>query len=247
MTLMLMSSFSPFDDHPNNGSRQHPNIGSSNSNSGSNVMNRQHQEQLQQQQQQRLPQEQGYHNNKSSSTSFSALVSQNLDDTYRTTATDKDGSSYHKETTYATTGVTRKISSATRSTTTAASAASSGLGYGYHCAKPKSLFPWKLRQLINDAMVEGNDHIVSWIPDGTGFKVYEPDLFASNILKRYFRQSHFRSFTRQVCTTSVQQTLIDRIPSLITSKPNILCLRCFALHILPLTRICCILYECISV
>lgn len=81
---------------------------------------------------------------------------------------------------------------------TTAISISSGLGYGYHRAKPKSLFPWKLRQLLNDAVLEGNSGIISWLPDGMAFKVYDPASFASRILKRYFRQSRFRSFTRQV-------------------------------------------------
>mmetsp|Transcript_39799 Transcript_39799/g.96043 ORF Transcript_39799/g.96043 Transcript_39799/m.96043 type:complete len:468 (-) Transcript_39799:1701-3104(-) len=180
--LMLMSSFSPLDD-PNYS--QYPN-------SSSNCQ-RQRQDQLQKQ---RQPQEDN------TNTPFpSSLLPHS-----GTTATEKGGSSNHKNTTNTTIGVTWKTSSATTATvadtatTTAAAspAASSGLGYGYHCAKPKSLFPWKLRQLINDAMVEGNAGIVSWLPDGTGFKVYEPELFASQILKRYFRQRHFRSFTRQL-------------------------------------------------
>eukprot|EP00529_Nitzschia_sp_RCC80_P023266 CAMPEP_0113470386 /NCGR_PEP_ID=MMETSP0014_2-20120614/16414_1 /TAXON_ID=2857 /ORGANISM="Nitzschia sp." /LENGTH=458 /DNA_ID=CAMNT_0000362945 /DNA_START=294 /DNA_END=1670 /DNA_ORIENTATION=- /assembly_acc=CAM_ASM_000159 len=192
MTLMLMSSFSPLDD-PNDS--QYPNSRS----------NRQRQRQDQDLlQQQKQPQEDNDNN-----TPFPSSFLPHSG----TTATEKGGSSNHTNTTNATTGVTWKTSSATTTATTAVTAATttaaasssssspaagSGLGYGYHCAKPKSLFPWKLRQLINDAMVEGNAGIVSWLPDGTGFKVYEPELFASQILKRYFRQSHFRSFTRQL-------------------------------------------------
>jgi hypothetical protein len=64
--------------------------------------------------------------------------------------------------------------------------------------RPRARFPLKLRAVLNDAAVEGNEHILSWLPNGKAFKVHKPDLFASKLMKRYFRQSHFRSFTRQV-------------------------------------------------
>lgn len=65
-------------------------------------------------------------------------------------------------------------------------------------ARPRARFPMKLRTVLNDALLENNEHIISWLPHGKAFKVHKPDLFASQIMRRYFRQSHFRSFTRQV-------------------------------------------------
>jgi HSF-type DNA-binding len=64
--------------------------------------------------------------------------------------------------------------------------------------RPRARFPMKLRAVLNDAALEGNEHIISWLPHGKAFKVHKPDLFASMLMRRYFRQSHFRSFTRQV-------------------------------------------------
>lgn len=61
-----------------------------------------------------------------------------------------------------------------------------------------TLFPTKLRALIDDAAREGNEHLISWLPGGTAFKIPDPDAFADQLLKRYFRQNRFKSFTRQL-------------------------------------------------
>mmetsp|Transcript_625 Transcript_625/g.1145 ORF Transcript_625/g.1145 Transcript_625/m.1145 type:complete len:261 (+) Transcript_625:70-852(+) len=64
--------------------------------------------------------------------------------------------------------------------------------------RPRARFPMKLRQVLTDAGVEGNEHIISWLPCGTAFRVHKPVLFTQTIMRRYFRQSHYRSFTRQL-------------------------------------------------
>ena len=60
-------------------------------------------------------------------------------------------------------------------------------------------FPWKLYQLLEDATPNQYDHIVSWSADGTSFRVHKIEEFTNTIMKDYFRQKHFKSFTRQVC------------------------------------------------
>lgn len=62
----------------------------------------------------------------------------------------------------------------------------------------KRNFPFKLVQLLEDATNEGNDDIVSWLPHGKAFKVHKPDQFEAKLMKRYFRQTKYRSFVRQV-------------------------------------------------
>lgn len=62
----------------------------------------------------------------------------------------------------------------------------------------KVLFPYKLLQVLEEAERDGNTHIVSWLPHGKAFKVHKPEEFTSMIMQKYFRQSHFKSFTRQV-------------------------------------------------
>ena len=59
-------------------------------------------------------------------------------------------------------------------------------------------FPWKLHQLLDDVENDGNEHIISWLPDGKGFKVHRPTDFTKLILHSYFRQTKYKSFTRQV-------------------------------------------------
>jgi hypothetical protein len=63
---------------------------------------------------------------------------------------------------------------------------------------PKRYFPFKLLQLLEDASKEGNEHVVSWLPHGKAFKVHKPVDFENKLIKRYFRQTKYRSFVRQV-------------------------------------------------
>jgi hypothetical protein len=66
----------------------------------------------------------------------------------------------------------------------------------------KILFPCKLRRLLDDAARDGNESIVSWLPHGRAFQVHKPLEFTENLMRRYFRQTLFRSFTRQVSQLS---------------------------------------------
>jgi hypothetical protein len=47
-------------------------------------------------------------------------------------------------------------------------------------------FPKLLLDLLEDAENDGNEHIVSWTPDGLAFKVHERDVFMKQILPNYF-------------------------------------------------------------
>jgi len=66
--------------------------------------------------------------------------------------------------------------------------------------KTKTSFPWKLYKLLDEAEFQGHDHVVSWLTGGKAFKVHKPDVFCSAIMINYFKQTKFKSFTRQVCT-----------------------------------------------
>lgn len=62
-------------------------------------------------------------------------------------------------------------------------------------------FPLKLHQLLNTVHEEGLDWIVSWSPQGNGFKVHNVKEFVSEILPRFFmRQTKYKSFQRQLNT-----------------------------------------------
>ena len=61
-------------------------------------------------------------------------------------------------------------------------------------------FPLKLYQMLDDAERQGYDNIVSWVPEGNGFIIYNPKELTNTVLPAYFRQTKYTSFTRQVHT-----------------------------------------------
>jgi hypothetical protein len=44
----------------------------------------------------------------------------------------------------------------------------------------------------------GEESIVSWQPHGKAFRVHRPDLFAQTVMPRYFKQTKYKSFQRQL-------------------------------------------------
>lgn len=57
----------------------------------------------------------------------------------------------------------------------------------------------KLHKALSDAAIEGLESILSWHPDGKGFRVHDTTLFAKHIIPKYFEaQSKYRSFQRQL-------------------------------------------------
>jgi hypothetical protein len=59
-------------------------------------------------------------------------------------------------------------------------------------------FPWKLHDMLDAVEKEGLEHIVSWQPHGRSFTVYKPREFVDKVLKRFFTQSQYPSFQRQL-------------------------------------------------
>jgi hypothetical protein len=53
---------------------------------------------------------------------------------------------------------------------------------------------------------------VSWVKDDNAFKIHKPNDFCETMMKTYFKQSKFKSFTRQVCCM-VPNVLHAPIPS----------------------------------
>jgi len=58
-------------------------------------------------------------------------------------------------------------------------------------------FPFRLHNMLDDAERSAHAHIVSWCPSGDSFKIHKPNLLI-NVLQKYFRQSKFKSFLRQL-------------------------------------------------
>jgi len=59
-------------------------------------------------------------------------------------------------------------------------------------------FPWKVHEMLANVEKDGNDDVVSWMPSGKAFRVHREKEFVNSIMKTYFNQSKFTSFTRQL-------------------------------------------------
>jgi hypothetical protein len=53
-------------------------------------------------------------------------------------------------------------------------------------------FPWKLHQMLSMVSRNGQDDIVSWLPCGTGFKVYKKTEFCRDVMPVHFNSSKVR-------------------------------------------------------
>ena len=99
-------------------------------------------------------------------------------------------------------------------------------------------FPFKLHRLLNAAHAQGLESIVSWTPDGNGFKVHNVEQFVKNILPQFFsKQTKYKSFQRQLVGT--RSTMSGRQYSETDSQLNHCCLT-FRLNLIFFT-------ECLGV
>jgi hypothetical protein len=67
-------------------------------------------------------------------------------------------------------------------------------------------FPWKLHELLDHVERDSKEHIISWLPCGRAFQIHKPDEFCDSIMTKYFRQTQFKSFTRQVGSNVAMKT-----------------------------------------
>ncbi|GAB2294048.1 hypothetical protein Dimus_028264 [Dionaea muscipula] len=68
-------------------------------------------------------------------------------------------------------------------------------------------FLTKTYQLVEDSSI---DDVVSWNKDGSSFIVWDPAVFARDLLPRYFKHNNFSSFVRQLNTYGFRKVLSDR-------------------------------------
>jgi len=61
--------------------------------------------------------------------------------------------------------------------------------------KAATNFPFKLHQILSTPEYE---HIISWMPHGRAWKIHNKDLLMRKIVPKYFVQSKYESFTRQL-------------------------------------------------
>ena len=59
-------------------------------------------------------------------------------------------------------------------------------------------FPLKLHRMLDILKAEGLDSVVSWMPHGRALKIHQPKEFASHVMNRFFNQSKYTSFQRQL-------------------------------------------------
>jgi hypothetical protein len=64
--------------------------------------------------------------------------------------------------------------------------------------RASSIFPWKLYTMLEDVERDNLTHIVSWVQDGSAFKVHKSDLFVEKVMPNYFDQTQYESFRRQL-------------------------------------------------
>lgn len=57
-------------------------------------------------------------------------------------------------------------------------------------------FPVKLYKLLHAAEQSGKTDIISWLGDGTKFKIHKKSEFASEIMPHFFSSSTYKSFQR---------------------------------------------------
>ncbi|KAG7342533.1 HSF-type DNA-binding protein [Nitzschia inconspicua] len=65
-------------------------------------------------------------------------------------------------------------------------------------ATNQHVFPWKLYKMLEEAPAKKFDHIVSWVQNGTAFKVHNAQGFLAEVIYQYFDQSKYESFRRQL-------------------------------------------------
>jgi hypothetical protein len=64
--------------------------------------------------------------------------------------------------------------------------------------QPEVAFPVQLYKLLEDVETAGEIDIISWSDDGRSFLIYQPKVFASTWMPRYFNQTKYKSFQRQL-------------------------------------------------
>jgi hypothetical protein len=91
----------------------------------------------------------------------------------------------------------RLLASTTNSTTMMSPPQTSSLS---SCAVKQSPipFPWKLHEMLGDASCLNFDAAVSWLPEEYGFRVHDIKKFVETIMPRYFNQTKYKSFQRQL-------------------------------------------------
>lgn len=59
-------------------------------------------------------------------------------------------------------------------------------------------FPWKLYEMLERSDQDDFSRMVSWMPGDSSFKVHDADNFVKLVMPRFFKQTKYKSFQRQL-------------------------------------------------
>lgn len=91
------------------------------------------------------------------------------------------------------------------------------------------IFPLKLHKMLENANRDNIEHIVSWVNEGTGFKVHDSKLFTEKVMPMYFDQTKYESFRRQLNLYNFArisrgpQRGVYSHPSFVSKRRDLLC------------------------
>jgi hypothetical protein len=71
-------------------------------------------------------------------------------------------------------------------------------------------FPCKVYDMLQNADSQDFRFIVSWNAEGSGFTVHNKDLFTSKIVPKYFNQTKYKSFQRQLSLYGFQRITMGK-------------------------------------
>ena len=60
-------------------------------------------------------------------------------------------------------------------------------------------FPQRVYNVLKFTEENNQEHIISWVNNGTAFKVHDLDVFSRDFLPTYFNTHKYASFTRTLC------------------------------------------------
>jgi hypothetical protein len=66
--------------------------------------------------------------------------------------------------------------------------------------------------MLNDVEIQGESHIVSFLPHGRAFMVHDVDQFVGKVLPKYFKHTAWNSFTRQLSLYGFHRATIESGP-----------------------------------
>ena len=78
-------------------------------------------------------------------------------------------------------------------------------GQGQHEQNARQLnpnafqFPWKLHDMLDRSFSEGYGDVVSWVDDGQAFRVHNAEVFVDHIMRRFFKQTKYKSVRCVMC------------------------------------------------